>query len=142
MDKKFRSSCSIASALDLVGDKWSLLIVRDMLMHHKRTYKEFIASEEGVATNLLSNRLKMLVSFDIISKQKLPENKKEIIYLLTEKGLDLAPMILEIALWSDKHVKEYNSEMLSYEHFRTNKSRVIKSAQMEYRKFAEQTITN
>ena len=115
MEKKFRSSCIIASALDLIGDKWSLLIVRDMLMHKKKTFKEFAASEENVATNLLSSRLKLLESINVISKNKLANNKKENIYLLTEKGIDLAPLILEIVLWSDKYVRGYNVEMNEYE---------------------------
>jgi len=70
MVKKFRSSCLIASGLDLIGDKWSLLIIRDMLMHQKKTFKELAASEEGVATNLLSARLKLLESLEVITKRK------------------------------------------------------------------------
>jgi len=140
MIKKFRSSCLIASTLDLVGDKWSLLIIRDMLMQHKKKYKEFIESEEGFATNLLSNRLKMLASLDVISKQKLPENKKENIYLLTEKGLDLANLILEIVVWSDKHVREYNPTMNAYDTTHLNKEQVVKQVQKEYRQFMNQVI--
>ena len=140
MIKKFRSSCPVASALDLVGDKWSLLIIRDMLLSRKKTFKELIVSEEGIATNLLSARLKLLVSFDIITKRKLPTNKKENIYLLTEKGIDLAPIILEIVLWSDKHVRVYNTEMLSYDSFNANKMLVIEGVQKKYREFAHQII--
>jgi len=140
MIKKFRSSCLIASTLDLVGDKWSLLIIRDMLMQHKKTYKEFAASDEGFATNLLSSRLKMLVSLDVISKQKLAENKKENIYLLTEKGLDLANLILEIVVWSDKHVREYNPTMNAYDTTHLNKEQVVKQVQKEYRQFMNQVI--
>ena len=138
MEKKFRSSCLIASALDLVGDKWSLLIVRDMLMHHKKTFKEFTSSDEKVATNLLSSRLKLLESLDIISKRKLSGNKKENIYLLTEKGLDLAPLIMELVLWSDKYIREYKLNMNKYETRTTNKSTVIENAQNKYIEFAQQ----
>jgi len=138
MEKKFRSSCLIASALDLVGDKWSLLIVRDMLMHHKKTFKGFTSSDEKVATNLLSSRLKLLESLDIISKRKLSGNKKENIYLLTEKGLDLAPLIMELVLWSDKYIREYNLNMNKYETRTTNKSSVIENAQNKYIEFAQQ----
>ena len=115
MKKKFRSSCMIASALDLIGDKWSLLIIRDMLLHKKKTFKEMAASEEGVATNLLSTRLKLLESLDVLTKRKLPANKKENIYLLTQKGIDLTPLILEIVLWSDKYVRVYNPSMNRYD---------------------------
>ena len=135
MIKKFRSSCLIASGLDLIGDKWSLLIIRDMLLFQKKTFKELVASEEGVATNLLSARLKLLESLEVITKRKLPENKKENIYLLTEKGLDLAPLILEIVIWSDKYVRIYNKDMNPYDKGGSYK---ISSVQKKYRKFARQ----
>lgn len=137
MMKKFRSSCLIASALDLIGDKWSLLIIRDMLMHHKKTFKEIAASEEGVATNLLSARLKLLESLEVITKRKLPKNKKENIYLLTEKGIELAPLILEIAIWSDKHVRTYNLEMNPFDKDNFNSTSTV---QKEYREFASRIV--
>ena len=140
MKKKFRSSCLIASALDLIGDKWSLLIIRDMLLHKKKTFKEFFESDEGVATNLLSSRLKLLESLEVISKRKLADNKKENIYLLTEKGLDLAPLILEIVIWSDKHVRAYNSDMNDYKSTTANKKSTIEHFQKEYSSFADQFI--
>jgi DNA-binding HxlR family transcriptional regulator len=140
MVKKFRSPCLIASALDLIGDKWSLLIIRDMLLYKKKTFKEIAASDEGVATNLLSSRLKMLEALEVITKRKLPRNKKENIYLLTEKGIDLAPLILEIVLWSDKYVRAYNSEMNAYETHSLDKLQVIESVQKEYRKLVIQTL--
>ncbi len=140
MVKKFRSSCLIASALDLIGDKWSLLIIRDMLLHKKKTFKEMVGSEEGIATNLLSGRLKLLESLDVISKRKRPKNKKENVYLLTEKGIDLAPLILEIVLWSDKYVRAYNLDMNKYESGNTNKMSVIEDVQKKYREFVQQTI--
>jgi len=140
MIKKFRSSCLIASALDLIGDKWSLLIIRDMLMHQKKTFKDFAASDEGVATNLLSARLKLLESLEVISKRKLPENKKENIYLLTEKGINLAPLILEIVIWSDQYVRAYNPKMNAYETQNLDKSKVIESVQSDYRQFAAQVV--
>lgn len=138
--KKFRSSCLIASALDLLGDKWSLLIVRDMLLHQKKTFKEISASEEGVATNLLSSRLKFLESLEVITKRKLPGNKKENIYLLTEKGIDLAPVILEIVVWSDKYVRAYNSDMNAYDSQHADKPLAIERVQTEYRGFVRETV--
>lgn len=138
--KKFRSSCIIASALDVIGDKWTLLIIRDMLLQKKKTYKEMIGSDEGIATNLLSTRLKMLESIDVITKRKLPKNKKENIYLLTEKGIDLAPLILEIVIWSDKHVRIYNGNMNLYENGEISKAVFIERTQSEYRQFANQVI--
>ena len=140
MIKKFRSSCAIASALDLIGDKWSLLLIRDMLLNKKKSFKELAASEEGIATNLLSTRLKLLESLEVITKRKLPTNKKENIYLLTDKGMDLAPIILEIVVWSDKYVRAYNTEMNAYENANLNKSQYIDTIQKEYRAFVHQII--
>lgn len=138
MKKEFRSSCLIASALDIIGDKWSLIIVRDMLMFQKKTFKEFVSSDEKVATNLLSSRLKLLESLDVISKRKLSSNKKENIYLLTDKGIDLAPLILELVLWSDKYIREYNLEMNKYEASKTDKTTLIENVQNTYKEFAQQ----
>ena len=136
--KDFRSSCLIASALDLIGDKWSLLIVRDMLLNNKKTFKEFFSSDEKVASNLLSSRLKLLESLEVITKGKLDTNKKENIYLLTEKGLDLAPLIMEIVLWSDKHVRKYNRGMNKIQKAKDDNLTYIKNIQNSYREFAQQ----
>jgi len=138
MEKKFRSSCLIASALDLIGDKWSLLIVRDMLIHRKKTFKEFASSDEKVATNLLSSRLKLLESLDVITKRKLSNNKKENIYLLTDKGINLTPLIMELVLWSDKYIREYNLDMNKHETRKTDKTVLIENTQNKYKEFAQQ----
>ena len=140
MELRFRSSCMIASVLDLIGDKWSIVIVRDMLLHMKKTFKEFTASDEKVASNLLSSRLKYLESIDIISKTKLPNNKKENIYLLTEKGIDLTPIIMELVLWSDKYVREYNLKMNENKTANIEKRLVIENVQKKYREFAKEFV--
>lgn len=137
--KKFRSSCLIASCLDLIGDKWSLLIIRDMLMHQKKTFKELVASDEGIATNLLSSRLKTLESLEVITKRKLASNKKENIYLLTEKGIDLAPLIMELILWSDQYVRIHNPNMNAFDRD-ADKTVLISNTQEQYRKFACQIV--
>ena len=138
MKMKFRSSCMIASALDLIGDKWSLLIVRDMLLEKKTTFKEFILSDEKVATNLLSSRLKLLESLEVITKDKLQTNKKENIYLLTEKGIALAPLIMELVIWSDTYVRAYHTALNNYVTVNMNKEEVITNAQNNYIDFAAQ----
>jgi len=107
MKKEFRSGCPISSALDVVGDKWSLLIIRDMLLHHKRTFKEISDSDERIAPSILSARLKLLESYALIYRTKMPENKKENIYLLTEKGILLTPIIIEFTLWGDATMREF-----------------------------------
>lgn len=111
MKDGFRCDCPITSALDVLGDRWTLVVVKQMLLEGKRTFKEFMESDEAIASNILSSRLKWLEEFSIISKEKLPDNKKTNIYLLTEKGLALTPIIIELALWSDAHIREFNPEI-------------------------------
>jgi DNA-binding HxlR family transcriptional regulator len=106
MDDKFRCNCHVTSALDIVGDKWTLVIIKQMLLEGKKTFKDFSESDESIASNILSARLKMLEEFRIISKEKLPHNKKTNIYLLTDKGLGLTPTIVELTLWSDGNLRE------------------------------------
>jgi DNA-binding HxlR family transcriptional regulator len=140
MSRKFRSTCLIASALDLIGDKWSLLIVRDMLMHKKKTFKELAASEENAATNLLSSRLKLLESLGVITKRKLAGNKKENVYLLSEKGIDLAPLIMEIVVWSNQYIRAFNTNMNVFDNGEVDKNQITKAYQSEYREFVNQFI--
>ncbi len=108
MKNNFRSGCPIASTLDIIGDKWSLLILRDMLLHHKMTFKSFSTSEEQIAPSILSSRLKLLTSYELITKQKQANNKKENIYLLTEKAIELSSILIDISIWGDKHLREFN----------------------------------
>jgi DNA-binding HxlR family transcriptional regulator len=131
MEKKFRSGCPISSALDVVGDKWSLLIIRDMLIDHKKTFKEISDSHERIAPSILSARLKLLESYKLISKRKLPENRKENIYLLTEKGIRLTPIIIEFSLWGDTNMREFN-KIYNIKGLNSDKSYVIKTVQDSY----------
>jgi len=131
MKNKFRSACPIASTLDVVGDKWSLLIIRDMLVQHKKTFKQISESDEKIAPSILSARLKLLESYKLITKTKIPGNKKENIYLLTEKGIDLAPIIIEISLWGDRYMREFN-EIDTIEGLRADKALVIETVQNNY----------
>lgn len=142
MENNFRSGCPLASTLDIVGDKWSLLIVRDMLLQGKKKFKEFSASPEGIAPGILSSRLKWLEENELITKQKLPDNQKENIYLLTEKGIELAPVITEIILWSDKNLRVQNAEMFSIAEagFNQDKSKVTEGIQNNYRKMVQSLI--
>ncbi|RJQ47614.1 MAG: transcriptional regulator [Gaiellales bacterium] len=97
------SGCPIAFTLDLIGDKWSLLIIRDMVFHGKRSYGAFLESPEKIATNILADRLARLEATGIVAKALDPAHKKKFVYTLTSKGLDLVPMVLEIVLWGAKY---------------------------------------
>jgi DNA-binding HxlR family transcriptional regulator len=97
-----RSDCPINFALETFGDPWSLLLIRDMVYFGKKTYGEFLGSEEGIATNILASRLAHLEHQGILVKKPDPEKRKEM-YVLTEKGLDLIPVLVEMANWSAEH---------------------------------------
>ena len=131
MKKEFRSGCPISSALDVVGDKWSLLIIRDMLIKHKKTFKEISDSDERIAPSILSARLKLLESYKLIFKTKVPENKKENIYLLTKKGIRLTPIIIEFSLWGETNMREFN-EIDHIEGLNSDKTLIIQTVQDSY----------
>ena len=131
MQKQFRSTCPISSTLDIVGDKWSLLIIRDMLIKHKKTFKEISNSDEKIAPSILSARLKLLESYKLIFKTKIPDNKKENIYLLTEKGIRLTPIIIEFSLWGNSNMREFN-EIVDIEGLNSDKTIIIKKIQNGY----------
>lgn len=101
--KKFRSNCPISCSLDIFGDKWSLLILRDIMLRGKMSYSEFLGSEERISTNILANRLNLLENEGILTREVSPANKSKFIYSLTEKGIDLLPVIIELMDWGAKY---------------------------------------
>ncbi|HWJ28874.1 MAG TPA: helix-turn-helix domain-containing protein [Flavisolibacter sp.] len=110
-----RSDCPLNFWVELLGDKWSLLIIRDLIFFDKHYYGEFLSSMEGISTNILADRLAMLEGEGFIWKDYDREHKQKIIYRLTEKGIDLLPVIMEIGLWSDKyalHIPVDKKEMI------------------------------
>ena len=131
MKKEFRSGCPISSTLDVVGDKWSLLIIRDMLVKQKKTFKEISDSDEKIVPSILSARLKLLESYKLIFKTKVPDNKKENIYLLTEKGIRLTPIIIEFSLWGNSNMREFN-EIDDIEGLNSDKTLIIQTIQDSY----------
>ena len=109
-NKFFRCTCPVTSALDIVGDKWTLVVIKLMLLEQKKTFKEFSESDESIAPSILSNRLKTLEKTGFIIKKKLPDNQKTNHYLLTEKGLSLTPVVVELALWSHHNVRPVDNQ--------------------------------
>lgn len=101
--KDIRSHCAVNYGVEIFGDRWSLLIIRDIVFAGKKTYGEFLKSEEGIATNVLAARLAFLEGQGILSRAPSPDDKRKDYYTLTEKGLDLIPIVLNIVLWSAKH---------------------------------------
>lgn len=102
-DEKRASGCPIAFGLDVFGDRWTLLIIREMLFGRKKTYGEFLAADEAISTNILANRLKLLEAEGIVEKRRDPQNHRSFLYELTPKGFDLAPVMLEIIGWSGRY---------------------------------------
>ena len=102
-NSKKRSDCPVSCSLDVWGDKWSLLIVRDLLDKGKCTYGDFLKSKEKIATNILASRLQTLEENGIISKSEHPESKAKVLYKLTKNGIDLLPVMVEIGFWADKY---------------------------------------
>src|SRR6267154_3507796 len=96
----------------MLGDRWSLLILRDMMLRGFRSFKEFLTSYEGIATNILSDRLKRLIAHGIITTQEDPSDGRKLIYVLTSKGLDLAPVLTEMVLWAAKHEETGNQTLV------------------------------
>ena len=145
MEIKFRCNCPFTSALDILGDKWMLVIVKQMLIENKQTFKDFTESDEGIATNILTAKLKQLEEFGIIIKTRLPNNKKSNVYLLTEKGLALIPLIVELGIWSDNHLREAHPTIVNnegMEFLRNDKVAFGKAIEEKYReKLATTTYT-
>ncbi|WP_255080672.1 helix-turn-helix domain-containing protein [Lacihabitans sp. CCS-44] len=98
-----RSECPISCSLEVFGDKWSLLIIRDLIFYQKSTYGDFLKSDEKIATNILASRLLALEENGIIEKREHPDSKAKVLYRLTNKGIDLLPIIFEIHLWAEKY---------------------------------------
>jgi DNA-binding HxlR family transcriptional regulator len=107
-----RSGCPLNASVEMLGDRWSLLIIRDMMLRGSRTFKEFLGSYEKPATNILTDRLRRLEEYGIIAAHSDPEDGRKSIYLLTEKGIDLAPVLTEMVLWAAAHEDTGNQPLV------------------------------
>jgi DNA-binding HxlR family transcriptional regulator len=105
---KWRSGCPLNASVEILGDRWSLLIIRDMMLRGFRSYKEFLESYEGIATNILADRLRKLMAHGIITTGRDPLDGRKVIYSLTKKGIDLAPVLTEMVLWAAAHEETEN----------------------------------
>ena len=109
---KRRSGCPLNASVEMLGDRWSLLIIRDMMLLGRRTFKEFLGSYERPASNILADRLRRLEAYGIIRAEPDPSDGRKLIYLLTPKGMDLAPVLTEMVLWAGKHEETENQVLL------------------------------
>ena len=101
---EIRSRCPISLALDVIGDRWSLLIVRDLMFAGKRYYRELLRSDEGISSNILAERLARLVDVGILSRTGDPTHKQKAIYSLTPMGIDLLPIVAQLGIWGRKYL--------------------------------------
>ena len=125
---KRRSQCPISSSLDVWGDKWSLLIVRDLMFNKRFTYGDFLKSEEKISTNILAARLLMLEKNDLIEKLEHPDSKAKVLYQLTQKGIDLIPVIVEINLWAEKYFQLSEEKKFLIKEIKSNKEKFISNS--------------
>ncbi len=139
---KLRSHCPVNYGLEAFGDRWALLILRDIVFRGKRTYGEFLKSEEGFATNILASRLDHLIEVGILQREANEMDGRKDIYSLTEKGLDLIPLLFEMVLWSAKYDSRSEAKRITrlVELIRKN-NRKISQKVMEQVKRGEAIVT-
>lgn len=133
-DSKKRSDCPVSCSLDIWGDKWSLLIVRDLMFSKQCTYGDFLKSGEKIATNILASRLQTLEENGIITKSDHPDSKAKVLYKLTQKGIDLLPLMIEINLWAEKYFTMPTERKVMLKEVKKNKEAYIKTATKELKK--------
>jgi DNA-binding HxlR family transcriptional regulator len=109
---KRRSECPLNASVEMLGDRWSLLIIRDMMLRGWQTFKEFLEGYEGIATNILADRLRKLVAHGILTTDRDPSDGRKLIYSLTAKGIDLAPVLTEMVLWAAAHEDTGNQALV------------------------------
>ena len=109
---KRRSGCPLNASVEMLGDRWSLLIIRDMMLRGFRSYKEFLECYEGIATNILADRLSKLQAYGIVAAERDPGDARKITYSLTAKGIDLAPVLTEMVLWAAAHEDTGNQALV------------------------------
>jgi DNA-binding HxlR family transcriptional regulator len=127
---KRRSGCPLNASVEILGDRWSLLIIRDMMLRGFRSYKEFLESYEGIATNILADRLRKLMAHGIIATKADPSDGRKLIYVLTAKGIDLAPVLTEMVLWAAAHEKTENPALVRL--IKTDKEQFLAAARQRW----------
>ncbi len=132
----FRCSCAITSSLDILGDRWILVIIKQMLIEDVETFKDFLERPEAIATNVLTKRLKWLEEIGLITKSRRPDNNKVNYYHLTKEALELAPVIVDLAVWSHNNLRKLNPTIGDFEeleHIKVNKAEYCEKLVKNYR---------
>ena len=129
-----RSDCPVSNSLDIWGDKWSLLLIRDLMSKKACTYKDFLSADEGIATNILSARLATLEEHGIILKVDNPGTKTRVFYKLTSKGIELFPILVEVHLWAEKYFTIPGHVKAMIKEAKADKEGFIKASMKELKK--------
>lgn len=111
-EPKWRSACPVSSSLDVLGDKWTMLIIRDLIIHGPRTYSDFLESSEHISTNILAVRLKLLTRLRLIERINPQATARNNAFRLTESGEALRPVVEVLAKWAQTHLKEFHTEII------------------------------
>jgi len=127
-----RSGCPVSVSLERFGDRWSLLIIRDLMVRGLRTFKQFQESDEGIATNILADRLRHLAAAGIITAERQESDGRRVNYRLTEKGIDLAPVLLELLIWGARH-EETGAPCAVIDNMEKNRETVIAETRRRWR---------
>ena len=127
---EWRSACPLNISLEMVGDRWSLLILRDLMLRGSDTYQKLLQCPERIATNILADRLKKLMDNGIITTSPDPTDRRRRIYRLTEKGVDLAPVMAELVLWAARHERTGNQPLI--DQLRNNKEGMITAIRQQW----------
>jgi DNA-binding HxlR family transcriptional regulator len=130
---KQRSGCPLNATVEMLGDRWSLLIIRDMMLRGVHSYKQFMECYEGIATNILADRLRKLAVCGIITAEPDPADGRKLIYRLTQKGIDLAPVLTEMVLWAAAHEDTGNQALVRL--MRKNKERFLADVKQQWENF-------
>ena len=136
MNSIFKFSCPITSALDVIGDRWTLIILKQMLFEDKQTFKDFKESSENIASNILTVRLNLLQKNGLISKSKIKTNNKSIFYHLTDRGLSVSSILNELGSWGKENLSDYNPLMNIKEDdskIKPNKNIHVKNLKKKYK---------
>ncbi len=134
---KRRSGCPVSISLDLVGDRWSLLLIRDMMVRGLRTFREFQHAGEGISTNILSDRLRKLETAGFLTTEPAADDGRSMHYRLTRKGIALAPVMLELLLWAARH-EDTGAPCGFVEHMEKNREAVLAET---YRRWEQRDYT-
>ena len=137
---KWRSGCPLNASVEILGDRWSLLIIRDIMLRGFRSYKEFLSSYEKIATNILADRLQKLITHGIITTKGDPSDGRKLIYSLTAKGIDLAPVLTEMVLWAAAHEDTANQALVRQ--MRKNKEQFISTVRQRWAETTRAAVRN